>query len=334
MSRLTLRIATRGSKLALWQSEFVAKRIRDAGIHVEFVVESTQGDRVQDRFLHELGGKGLFVRELEDALLAGRADIGVHSLKDLPARLTPPFILSAVLPRHTARDVLILRPDVAAQKPLPSEITAKDLQALAPLHIATSSLRRQSLLKATGADLKISPVRGNVDTRLRKLFEGQWDALILAEAAITRLGLTDLIAIPFAPDWCVPAPAQGALAIESLPQNPFTPIVHKLNHGLSAFCVNFERQVLAALGGDCTMPMGCYMHYDAQNDETVCDAVVLDHTGKSARSHRRWRGHPESHFKSIMLQEVLGDLTRDGLEDILHALETTTPNLGELPSNP
>lgn len=331
MARPTLRITTRGSKLALWQSEFVAKRIRDAGIRVEFVVESTQGDRVQDRFLHELGGKGLFVRELEEAMLAGRADIGVHSLKDLPARLTPPFVLSAVLPRHTPRDVLILRPEAAAQKMLPPEMTIKDIQALAPLHIATSSLRRQALLKSIGADLKISPVRGNVDTRIRKLYEGQWDALILAEAAINRLGLTDLIAIPFATDWFVPAPAQGALAIESLPQNPFTPLVHKLNHGLSSFCVLFERQVLAALGGDCTMPMGCYMYYDAQRDETVCETVVLEHTGKSARSRRRWRGHPESHLKSVMLREVLSDLSSDGLDDILKALETTAPDLGTLP---
>lgn len=330
MSRPTLRITTRGSKLALWQSEFVAKRIRDAGMRVEFVVESTQGDRVQDRFLHELGGKGLFVRELEDAMLNDRADVGVHSLKDLPARLPPPFILSAILPRHTPRDVLIFRPEVAAEKTLPPEITVKDLLALAPMHIATSSLRRQSLLKSTGADLKISPVRGNVDTRLRKLYEGQWDALILAEAAITRLGLTDLIAVPLATDWFVPAPAQGALAIESLPQNPFTPIVRKLNHSLSYTCVHFERQILAALGGDCTMPMGCYMRYDSSRDETVCTTIVLDHTGKSAQSHRRWRGHPESHLKTVMLQEVMADLTNDGLEEILHTLATTQPDLGKL----
>ncbi len=330
MARPTLRITTRGSKLALWQSEFVAARMRDSGLRVEFVIESTQGDRVQDRFLHELGGKGLFVRELEEAMLAGRADIGVHSLKDLPARVAPPFIISAVLARHTPRDVLILRPEAASQRMLPPAITVKDLHALAPLHIATSSLRRQSLLKSTGADLKISPVRGNVDTRVRKLYEGQWDALILAEAAIARLGMTDLIAIPFATDWFVPSPAQGALAIESLPQNPFTPIVRKLNHDLSYRCVHFERQVLAALGGDCTMPMGCYMYYDAEKDETVCSTVVLDHEGNSARSQRRWRGRPDTHFNSVMLQEVLGDLSNDGLEDILTALNTTTPDLGKL----
>lgn len=330
MALPTLRIATRGSRLALWQSEFVAARIRDAGIRTEFVVESTQGDRVQDRFLHELGGKGLFVREIEEAILANRADVGVHSLKDLPARVAPPFVIPAILPRHTPRDVLILRPEAASQRMLPPQITVKDLHALAPLHVATSSLRRQSLLKSTGAELKISPVRGNVDTRVRKLYEGQWDALILAEAAIARLGMTDLIAIPFATDWFVPSPAQGALAIESLPQNPFTPIVHKLNHALTYRCVHFERQVLAALGGDCTMPMGCYMYYDVEKNETVCSTVVLDHVGNNARSQRRWRGHPESHLNSVMLKEVLSDLTSDGLDEILTALNTTTPDLGKL----
>ena len=210
MTPSILRIATRKSALALWQAEHVAAELRAAhpGLTVELVPMTTRGDEIQDRSLATVGGKGLFLKELEIAMQEGRADLAVHSLKDVPSELEPGFVLPAVLPRADAADAFISN-DYA------------DLAAL-PLgaRVGTSSLRRQALLRGLRPDLNLLDLRGNVGTRLGKLDAGHYDAIVLACAGLERLGLAERIRGRLAaPDW-LPAPGQAAITIEARNDNP------------------------------------------------------------------------------------------------------------------
>ena len=258
--RRRLTIATRGSPLALWQANFLASMLHRRGVESEKLIVRTTADRVQDRFLHEIGGKGLFVKELEEALLAGKADVAIHSLKDMPAKVGSEFALAAVLARHAATDVLIFRSDINAQlKPKPL-IAATDLWGLGALTVGTGSLRRQALLTRTAPALACVGIRGNVDTRLRKLDEGAWDAIILAEASLDRLGLSQVHRSRLNPDWFIPAPGQGALALETRAGDPLAAwLGSTLGCPDTTLAVTIERTILARLGGDCTLPFGCYV---------------------------------------------------------------------------
>lgn len=281
-----LTIATRGSTLALWQANFVKDQLSDLSQPCRIQTISTKGDRVQDRFLHEIGGKGLFIRELESALLAGQCQLAVHSLKDLPAKLPAEFQLAAVLPRHVSHDVLVLNPNkpgasALADIKLLDAATAKD--ALKGCTIGTSSLRRRSLLQSLNATIDTIAVRGNVDTRINKLKNSDLDGLILAGASLERLRITDVVAIPFAETWFTPCAGQGALAVECLANDEATgKAIAPLSDDVTRFCVSVEREVLHLLGGDCTMPAGIKVT-PANGDSFQIHAGIWDYDGQEAR---------------------------------------------------
>jgi hydroxymethylbilane synthase len=253
-----VRIATRQSALALWQAEHVATRLRrsHAGLDVELVPMTTRGDRVLDRPLAEIGGKGLFLKELEVALAAGEADIAVHSLKDVPMQLEPGFLIGAVLTRADAADAFVST-RFAGIDELP--VNAR---------VGTSSLRRQAQLRARRPDLELLDLRGNVNTRLAKLDAGDYDAIVLACAGLERLGLGARIRARLAaPDW-LPAIAQGAIAIEVREgDDAITQRVAVLEDATTRRCVRAERALGFALGGNCTLPVAGYCVADGDRLE-------------------------------------------------------------------
>jgi hydroxymethylbilane synthase len=245
-----LRIGTRGSRLALAQTELVCRAL--AGAHpelatpgaLEFVTIRTTGDRVTDRPLAELGGKGLFCKEIEAALLARRIDLAVHSIKDLPTWLPDGLIIGAVLARADPRDVLIAR--------APTTIADLPQRAL----IGTASVRRRAQLLARRPDLRIVNFRGNVDTRLRKLAAGEVDATLLARAGLNRLGLAEAGALTLSPEEMLPAVGQGAIGIECRADDAATmALLAAVDHPESHACVRAERALLAALDGSCHTPI-------------------------------------------------------------------------------
>jgi hydroxymethylbilane synthase len=242
----TFTLGTRGSQLALWQANHVAGVLRDrwSGFQVRLREFVTTGDRTLDRPLPEIGGKGLFTEELETALRAGEIDLVVHSLKDLPVEDAPGLVISAIPQREDPRDVLI------AARPL-------DLENLPQgARVGTSSLRRSAQLLAVRPDLTLLPVRGNVDTRIRKVLEGQYDAIILAAAGVTRLGLTEHVRqrLPFG--LMLPAPGQGALAVQCRADDDLTRLLlAAIDDSATRQAVTAERAFLSGLGGGCSAPV-------------------------------------------------------------------------------
>jgi hydroxymethylbilane synthase len=242
-----IRIGTRGSALALWQAEHVKARLAALGHEAELVPITTTGDRLIDRRLELVGGKGAFLKEIEEALLAGEVDLAVHSLKDVPTTLPEGLHLVAFLERADPRDALLSLRDRALTE-LPSGA-----------HVGTTSLRRQAQLRALRRDLVIEDLRGNVDTRLRKLREGQFDAIVLAMAGLMRLGREDEVTEVIAPEVLLPAPGQGAIALECrVGDSGVAAAVAPLHDPPSARCVTAERALLAALGGGCNVPLGAF----------------------------------------------------------------------------
>ncbi len=249
----TLRIATRKSPLALWQSEFVAIQLRTAypGIAVELVPMSTRGDEVLDRSLAAIGGKGLFLKELELAMQRGEADCAVHSLKDVPMELESGFALAAILARGDHADAFV--------SPHFDDIDALPHGA----RVGTSSLRRQAQLRARRPDLALLDLRGNVNTRMAKLDVGDYAAIVLACAGLQRLGFDARIRSRLdAPEW-LPAPAQGAIAIECRDDDAKTrALCAALDDAPTRLCVEAERAMNRALHGSCHVPVGAYAHRD------------------------------------------------------------------------
>ena len=244
-----LRLATRRSKLALAQARAYAKTLIAAhdGLRIEELHVVTSGDKIQDRPLQALGGKGLFIKEIEEALLDDQADIAVHSIKDVPAELAPKLRLAATPPRADPRDVMVTR-DGAKLADLPSG--AK---------IGTSSLRRKAALLGTRDDLEVLPLRGNVDTRLRKLEEGQVDAIVLAYAGLLRLGMGDRATEVLAPETMLPAVGQGALGIECREADEATAeLLAATDDGPTRIAVTAERAFMLAVGGSCQLPVAAY----------------------------------------------------------------------------
>jgi hydroxymethylbilane synthase len=242
-----LRIGTRGSQLALAQAEWVSRRLREAhpGFTTELVKIRTSGDRFDRQPLSAIGGKGLFVKEIEEALTAAEIDCAVHSTKDLPAQLAPGLVLAAVPEREDARDLLITR-------------SPGGFRALPPgAKVGTSSLRRAALLHASGREIEVVALRGNVDTRLRKLAAGEVDAVVLAAAGIHRLGLSPGNVEPMDPAEFVPAIGQGALALESR-QDEIRSLLSAIEHRESRQCVEAERAFLCAVGGSCVTPLAAH----------------------------------------------------------------------------
>jgi len=250
-------IGSRGSLLALWQTNWVKSRIeeRHPGVEVEIKVISTKGDRVLDVSLPKLGeqGKGLFTKELEDAILELRVDLAVHSLKDLPTELPAGLHIGAICEREDVRDALVAREGINSAEELPEKAV-----------IGTSSLRRQAQLLAARKDLLIEAIRGNVDTRLRKLDEGRYDAIVLAAAGLHRLGYSERITQHLSPEFMLPAVGQGALAIETRSDDlPIDEIVRVLNHEPTLLACKAERAFLTGLGGGCLVPIAAHATSDA-----------------------------------------------------------------------
>jgi hydroxymethylbilane synthase len=242
-----LRIGSRGSQLALWQANHVAALLRQQGHSVEIKVIKTTGDKITDVALAKVGTKGMFTKEIEEALADQRVDLAVHSLKDVPTELAPEFTLAAIMQREDPRDAFI-SVKYSALDDLPHE--AK---------VGTSSLRRQCQLKAMRPDLEIFPLRGNVDTRLRKLESGEYDAIILAAAGVHRLGLDQHMRSRIEPDVMCPAVGQGALAIETRSDDRSTrSLLDSLNDAETQLAIECERALLGALGGGCQVPIGAY----------------------------------------------------------------------------
>lgn len=252
-ARKPLVIATRESRLALWQAEHVKTLLEQRGHQVTLLGMTTRGDQILDRSLSKVGGKGLFVKELEVALEEGRADIAVHSLKDVPMDLPAGFVLACVMQREDPRDALVS----------PRYATLADLPAGAVL--GTSSLRRVVLVRALRPDLKIEPLRGNLDTRLRKLDDGHFDAIILAAAGLKRLGLGARIRSTFAPTDMLPAAGQGALGIEvRADRQDLVAVLAPLADQATWLAVAAERAVSRAMGGSCSMPLAAHATWQGQ----------------------------------------------------------------------
>jgi len=251
-SALSITIATRESRLALWQAEHVKTLLQDLGHRVELLGMTTLGDQILDRSLSKVGGKGLFVKELEVALDEGRADIAVHSLKDVPMDLPAGFALACVMEREDPRDAWV-SPGCATLAELPEGAV-----------VGTSSLRRLVLLRAAldalgRSDVRIEPLRGNLDTRLRKLDEGQYHAIVLASAGLKRLGLGERIRHIFEPTDSLPAAGQGALGIEvRADRSDLVEALKPLVHMPTWLRVAAERTVSRAMGGSCSMPLAAY----------------------------------------------------------------------------
>jgi hydroxymethylbilane synthase len=242
-------IASRESTLAMWQAKHIQARLQALypAMTVEILGMTTTGDQVLDSPLAKIGGKGLFVKELEQALADGRADLAVHSMKDVPMRLPEGFVMAAIGEREDPRDAFVSN-NFAKLEDLPHGSI-----------IGTSSLRRQSQLQTRLPHLKIESLRGNLQTRLRKLDEGQYAAIILAAAGLIRLGLESRISQLISTEHSIPAVGQGALGIEiSTNRQDLLPILAPLNHANTACCVEAERSMSRALAGSCTVPLGAY----------------------------------------------------------------------------
>jgi hydroxymethylbilane synthase len=247
-----LRIGTRGSPLALWQARTVAALLERRGCAAELVIIKTSGDRLQQAPLSDVGGKRLFVKEIEEALVAGEIDLAVHSAKDMPAEFPGALAIAGVLPREDSRDALVL-----PGGPDPSDVRTVIAQLGAAPSIGTGSVRRSAQLSMLIPGARFEPIRGNVDTRLRKLDEGRFDAIVLASAGLKRLGLGARISAPISHADCVPAPGQGIIAIQVRTEDTAArSTIAALNDPAAAASLEAERALVAALGGGCQLPLG------------------------------------------------------------------------------
>jgi hydroxymethylbilane synthase len=266
-----LRIGTRGSKLALWQANHLRDALREkCGVESEIVVIKTSGDVHATAPIEQLGIKGVFTAELEHALYDGRADVAIHSMKDVPTDFSDGCRIAVVFEREDPREVLISR-------------RGESLQALpARARVGTSSLRRAAQLRRARPDLEILEIRGNVDTRIRKLDEGEYDAIVLAKAGVTRLGLTERITQVIEPEIVLPAVGQGALAVEYIEPTDhlYMNYFRKLEHDETVRAITAERAVMSTLHGGCRLPLGAYARFDG--DTLLIDACVFSVDGTQA----------------------------------------------------
>ena len=299
-----LRIGSRGSQLALWQTNHISALLRERGHQVEIEIIKTTGDKITDVALAKVGTKGMFTKEIEEALAAGRVDLAVHSLKDLPTEIPPDFEIAAITQRENPRDVLVSKKH-ASIKELPQRA-----------RVGTSSLRRQAQLKALRPDLEIYPLRGNVDTRLRKLEAGDYEAIILAAAGVNRLGLTALVKQIIPAEIMCPAAGQGALGIEIRKgDEAIRQHLSFLDDSAARQTTTAERALLNKLGGGCQVPIGAFAELRAK--EIHLEGVVAHPDGSLVLRESRDGNDPEllgnevgesllSRGGGAILQEVYG----------------------------
>jgi hydroxymethylbilane synthase len=294
-----LRIGSRGSQLALWQANHISSLLRARGHEVELEIIKTTGDKILDVALAKVGTKGMFTKEIEETLAEGRVDLAVHSLKDLPTELSPGFEIAAITTRENSQDVFC-------------SVRYKSIDEL-PQHarVGTSSLRRQAQLKALRVDLEIHPLRGNVDTRLRKLADGEYDAVILAAAGLNRLGQTDLVKQIIPKDVMCPAAGQGALGIEIRAGDAKTrELLAFLDDPSARASTTCERALLNKLGGGCQVPIGAAA--EVRNGVVHLDAIVANPDGSKILRESRDGAEPEK-----LGNEVGETLLRRGGDAIL-----------------
>jgi hydroxymethylbilane synthase len=305
------RIGTRGSQLALWQAKTVAARLEERGTLTEIVVIKTGGDRLQEAPLSEAGGKRLFVKELEDALLSGEIDLAVHSAKDMSAVLPDGLTIAAVLPREDPRDALVLTRDTAVVN---FEAALSHIGEMPT--IATGSIRRIAQLSAVLPHARFAPIRGNVDTRLRKLDAGEYEALVLAAAGLKRLGLEARISAAIPVDVCIPAPGQGIVAIEIRDADGETrETVAPIGNDEAAGSLAAERAVVTALGGGCQLPLGAIAVHD--RDSLSVHAVVAWPDGRDA-VRRTVKGATQQ--ATALGEKLAAELVAAGAAEILSAV--------------
>jgi len=304
-------IATRESQLALWQARYIQTRLteRYPGVEVALLGMTTQGDQLLDSPLSRIGGKGLFVKELEQAMQEGRAQLAVHSMKDVPMDLPEGFVLAAITEREDPRDALV----------------SNRYRSLAELpagaRVGTSSLRRQAQIRAAHPGLAVDTLRGNVNTRLRKLDEGQYDAIILAAAGLKRLGLGSRIAALLSPEESLPAVGQGALGLETLTvREDVAALLVCLNDAETAACVRAERAMSRALQGGCQAPIGGYARVEAGRLRLT--AFVSDLEGVRFYRAEAWG---EMHAPEALGQEVAEALLAQGADRVLAELVHRAP---------
>ena len=275
-----LRIGSRGSQLALWQANHISTLLRERGHEVEIEIIHTTGDKITDVALAKVGTKGMFTKEIEEALAAGRVDLAVHSLKDLPTELPHGFEIAAITEREDPRDAFCSQ----------HYSSAEDLPQGA--RVGTSSLRRQAQLKAIRPDLDIHPLRGNVDTRLRKLQFSEYDAIILASAGLKRLGKTELIKQIIPAEIMCPAAGQGALGIEIREGDEKTrELLAFLNDPSARAATTCERALLNRLGGGCQVPIGAFA--EQRNGKLHLESIVADPDGSKVLRDSRDGDNPE-----------------------------------------
>ena len=299
-----LAIATRRSRLALWQAGHVKQRLEalHPGLEVGLLPISTRGDELIDQRLDQAGGKGLFVKELENALADGRADIAVHSMKDVPADVPAGFELAVILAREDARDAFVSN-RYASLESLPTGAV-----------VGTSSLRRSAQILERYPALEMRLLRGNVETRIAKLDRGDYDAVVLAVAGLTRLGLASRIRTQLALELSLPAPGQGALGIETLAARPeLRSLLAPLADRGTALCVRAERAVSRALGGSCTIPLAAYA--EAHGARLRLRALVASSDGR-----RVARAEAEGDDPEMLGAKVAGELRQRGADEILSDL--------------
>src|ERR1700674_593292 len=275
-----LRIGYRGSQLACWQAHHISALLGERGHEVQLETIKTTGDKITDVALAKVGTKGMFTKEIEEALAEGRIDLAVHSLKDLPTEVPPGFEIAAITTRENPRDVFCSR----------KYESIEDLPRAA--RVGTSSLRRQAQLKAVRPDLDIHPLRGNVDTRLRKLEQGEYDAIVLASAGLKRLGKTELVKQIIPVEIMCPAAGQGALAIEIRKRDGATrQPLEFLNDPAPRAATSCERALLNRLGGGCQVPIGAFA--ESRNGKLHLESVVADPNGSIVLRDSRDGDDPE-----------------------------------------
>ncbi|HEX5080798.1 MAG TPA: hydroxymethylbilane synthase, partial [Blastocatellia bacterium] len=306
-------IGSRGSKLALWQSNWVKDQLEKVyeGLVVTIEVVKTTGDKLTEASLAQIGGKGVFTKEIEDALLERRVDLAVHSLKDLPTTLPDGLHIAAVTEREDVRDALIVSEDL--RKYIINSI--EDLPRNA--RVGTSSLRRASQLRHARPDLEILELRGNIDTRLRKLYEGEYDAIILASAGLKRLGFEHAIASYLSTMEMLTAVGQGALGIEArVDDQRVNMLLEVLNHQPTRYATEAERAVLRSLGGGCAVPIAAHAQFKKNrvSQRLVVEALVADVEGRNM-IRRQIAGHAQD---AEQLGSKLADmLIEAGARDLL-----------------
>lgn len=296
-----LRIGTRGSALALWQAKSIAAALRAADVVTELVIVRTSGDNYQQTSFSQIGTKGVFIKELEEALLDRRVDLAVHSMKDVPTEIPEGLTIAAVCKRQDVRDALL-------------SATGATLEELPPgARVGTSSLRRQSQLLHARGDLRMLEIRGNVDTRIEKLKRGDYDAIVLAKAGLDRLGLGAGLTRVLQPDVCLPAAGQGAIGIESRAEDHATlQILAELNDAETRSGVDAERAALAGLEGGCQVSIGAWGR--VEKGKLVLEVAVLSPDGVQ-RLWEKDSGAPEE--ANAVGSKIAGRLLENGAAALL-----------------